>query len=367
MKLRVLLCAVAFVCLAQAQISNPPSGTAGAATSPFTSSTANPATTGILRCANNEACVSARNAANSANLGITLNTSNLFAFDAGITTSGTFTSTASGGGTLVLPGATSGTMTFQPAAIAGSSVVTAPNGTYNLLGDNIVNTGGASMTLNLAAGSATAGLITPVAAGAAPIADGAIAYDSTKEAPVFGGSAGGSSSTETRVPVTCSSITSGSACQTGTGTALDATNGTAQSYSWQYAFPANYCKVGKVNILYTSFEEVTPGTATTRTYFLRFTTPTTLALETSSYTPGINTTRSHLKLAMLTWLSCGASGTVATTILDNWSSASSLVSTDQPVTVDTTGVLTLEWRVNFGATTAGNTSQILAAIITEAN
>lgn len=81
--------------------------------------------------------------------------------------------------TIGMLGATSGSITLVVPAVAGANTATFPAATGTVLEHNTTNTMGASGTFDGSAMAATAGFKVPVAAGAAPTANGAAAYDST--------------------------------------------------------------------------------------------------------------------------------------------------------------------------------------------
>ncbi|HEV2176646.1 MAG TPA: hypothetical protein VGW33_05540 [Terriglobia bacterium] len=212
----------------------------------------------------------------------------------------------------------------------------------------------------------TGTLVVPVAPNATPTSNGAIAYDSTANAPVVGETLGGSSSSATATMVRGVSI------QGPSGSPIDAgTVGTTETpFATTYVFPAGYWTARKAVRVSAVVQEVTPGTAVSFLFKLAFlkTGPVEVPLYASiANKPPISTTQSSGSSFILRCVSTGGTGTMDTANLPGLAVVGPANTVTQPVTFDTTVAQTLEVTVTFGAMTAGNTALLRLLTVEELN
>lgn len=244
---------------------------------------------------------------------------------------------------------------------AGSCATTLAS---SVVQNNIANTYTSAGSLDL---SAAVSLVIPKSGGAAPTADGQLAFDTTKDAWAFGGSVGASGTNTTGyMPRFFSFQGPSSTLDAGTITT------TETAYSISYTLPANFFAVGKTLIVVASIQDVAPATVAGRVLKMRLqkTGPVNVNLTTTaSASMTVSSTRSVPMLIMVRCVTTGATGTVDVIPIGFLNSASSVVpqTVVQPVTIDTTVAQTLQFTITFAAGTAGNTTQLRALMVGELN
>lgn len=208
---------------------------------------------------------------------------------------------------------------------------------------------------------ATATFKVPIFAGAAPTANGAVAFDSTRETYLAGGH-GTIKGVFPRVLSVQYSNTDQLAAQT--------VSNTETAFATQFALPANYLTANRLLRISAMFEYTTPGTAASQLIKLRLQkagpTNTNLYQMGAAVTQTVSQTRS----GGFQWLIQGTAAAGAAVAVDvgtliNMNNNTYVNGLAQPITVDTASAQTIQITNTFGTNTTGNTINLRELIIEE--
>ncbi len=246
-----------------------------------------------------------------------------------------------------------------------SGTITVPNGTSTLVGLSIANaytTGAQDFTL-------ATSLLVPNSAGYAPTALASIGYDTTQKCYV----AGGNGTITGRFP----RVLYVSHSTTDTLTAATITT-TETQFGTTFQIPANYIIADKVlRVSFLLMRTTSAATAPTHTYKLRLGAVgiggTLVYSSITAFAPGNSLTNKTAGFTFLIAGTAAASGSapiIVSLIGALGASATSGIAdnfVDNPVNVATNGALNINLTQTYGASTAGNTVTCVSMIVEELN
>ncbi len=218
--------------------------------------------------------------------------------------------------------------------------------------------------------AAATSLAVPTSAGAAPVTDGLIAYDSTRSTLVVGSTLTGTAGKVPRVLYHSASSSDTLSCDV-IGAA------TETPFSQSYQLPANFFNVANKAIeIRAGVQFTTSGSAPTYTFKIR--TQKAGPTNVSLYLPpaqaiGNNLTNlgSGTSVMLTGTAAAGAAASMVVSPMSAWTTSTSVINgrntVAQPIAVDTTAAQTIGVTFTCSANTAANSMTLLSLTILEIN